>query len=470
MTAGSLLQYALTDPQVMWQSLSLYESNFTMFSSLLARKGLTASMLYGDMSGKSGFRTVGNRILEHSIRPPRMFKSKVISHTGGSTPGLNGAMFNIVTDSDKYFPNNVLQVGDSRFLLFVQNRTNTAHNTWTYQVSLKYNKPGSYVTPALLTAGNEIGLSHTNYPEISSDSYESTSGHEWHRNYMTIQRLKYTMSGSARATKIAIRHNGVTTWETQANLEMMQEWYRINERMYLWGVANNDGNGNCYLKDLDGKDIMAGDGLFAQGDAGLKFGYNRLTERVLNQILANMHMMANNDGMTEIAVLCGAEFHWEFNSLMKDVFAASPEVFHVTNADGQRGVATHFQYYQPLSNLRMYVIEHPSFSSPYEPTNYVNGRNMRSRRAVFVNLGNTVGGDPNVQLVALGNGTENRSMIMRGIPGMSGPGLGSATSGDNRIQLTASAVDAYQVHAISETALVLRNPMGVGELYPLRTS
>ena len=462
-TTQSLLQFALAKPEAMWQTLPLYRSNATVFSSLLARKGLTASTLYGDMSGKNGLRSVGNSILEWAIKAPPLHKGSIISHDGGSTPGLNGATFNIVCDVDKFKENMVLELVDQRTFLWVRSRTQTAQNTWTYNVSLKYNVPGAFADPTLLTAGKEIGFSHSNYPEISSDAFEMHSGMEWHRNYMTIQRIKYTMSGSARATKTIIEHNGAYTWESRANLEMMEHWYSMQEAMYLFGVATKDAANNVYLRDLDGKEVIAGDGLIASGDSGLKFGYNRLTDKVIKNVLYNMHQMQTSEGVQEYAVICGKQFAWEFSQLMADVFAANPQPLYEMK-NGQRGVNTGFSFYEPYPNVRMFVLEHPHFDSPYLPQEFINGRNPRSGRAIFTSLGNTIGGTPNVQLVALGNGQENRSMILRAVPGMVGPGI----SQDGRMQVAVSSVDAYQVHALSETALVLRNPYGVAELFQYR--
>ena len=454
---------ALARPEVMWQALSLYERNTTMFSSLLARKGLTASALYGDMSGKN-YRMVGNRILEWSIKAPNMHKGTIISHDGGSTPGINGAHWNIVTNVDKFAPNMVLGLVDNRTMLFVHSRTQTAQNTWTYEVSLKYNKPGAFVEPTLLTAGKEIGMSHSNYPEVSQDAFEVHSGMEWHRQYMTIQRVKYTMSGSARATRTIIEHLGQMTWETQANIEMMENWFRMQEEGYLLGRATVDGNGNVYLRDLDGREVISGDGLIAQGDASLKFHYNRLTAADLKNVLYNMAGLQTSDGMMEIAMLCGREFAWNFSDLMASTFNANPEPLYEVRPDGSRGVKTAFTFYEPYDGVRIFTLQHPSFDNPYKPVEFINGRNPNSNRAIFVNLGNTVGAQPNVELVALGNGSENRAMVMRGVPGMAGPGLSS----DGRMQLAASSIDAWQVHALSETALVLRNPMGVAEMIPYR--
>jgi hypothetical protein len=464
MTVPSLVQMALTKPEYMFAALELGAANYTMFSSLLARKGLTASLIYGEGAAKN-MRLVGNSIIEWGLRPPPVFKGKIVSFTSASEtqPGLNGEMFTIVVDTDKFMPNMVLKLVDHRTLLFVQSRSQVSPGNWSYQVSLKYNRTGSFVDPTLLATGKEIEFDHTNYPEMSSDAFELRTGMEWHRNYLTIQRIKYTMSGSARATKVIVEHNGYKTWETRANLEMMQHWFSMQERALLLGKATRDAAGNHYLRDLDGREVVSGDGLLASAEGSLKFGYNRLTPKVLHNVLMQMQNMRNDSGMLEVAVMGGREFVYEFSEMMRDVFAANPQPLF-QEKDGERGVNGGFSWYQPWPDTRIYVGHHPHLDNPYGARELVNGRNPNSGRAIFVSLGNLVGGDANVQLVALGNGEENRAMIMRGIPGMAGP----AISKDGRMELTAHPVDGWQVHALSETGLILRDPMGVAELFRYR--
>jgi hypothetical protein len=73
-----------------------------------------------------------------------------------------------------------------------------------------------------------------------------------------------------------------------------------------------------------------------------------------------------------------------------------------------------------------------------------------SRKGIFASLGNTIGGDPMIELIALGK----RAMIKNQIDGM--------TSGKDT---TSNSMDGKQVQILSETGIALRNPYGVAELY-----
>src|SRR5690606_29208096 len=122
-----------------------------------------------------------------------------------------------------------LELEDRNTLLYVLSKSPTTDGNWAYRVKVVGNRPGAYCPPYLLEAGREIGFGHTAFPELSSDAGEKSTYGEWHTEWIGIQRMKHTISGSAKATKVWLEHNCVRTWDYQQNLDMYKRWAMAHE-------------------------------------------------------------------------------------------------------------------------------------------------------------------------------------------------------------------------------------------------
>lgn len=78
---------------------------------------------------------------------------------------------------------------------------------------------------------------------------------------------------------------------------------------------------------------------------------------------------------------------------------------------------------------------------------------------MFISLGNTIGGDPNIELVTLGNGTEDRTYVKKIIDGMTSVG------GESKRIYASNSMDGVQVQVLSETGVCMKNPFGLAEMY-----
>ncbi len=468
-TTPMLSQLGMLSPEVLMQIHTLFEGQESGLSSLLTKRGMFVKGKYAGMQNSGNFHVLGNRKVKWALKGLPFRKGNIVSHTGGNTPGLNGAMFDIVLNTDFFSVNDDLELVDRRTLLHVQAKNvQMTGSTTTYTVSLKYNQQGSYCDPTLLTTGYEIGFGHTSFPEASEDAGEKNTTYEWHTEWMGIRRMKYTISGSAANQKMWITHNGQRIWDYVQNIDMFKRWSQMTEHANIFGQATVDANDNVYLKDLSGRDIIDGNGLLAQGDAGLKWQYNRLSIDTIEDVLSNMaDLSADAEGNVSVACLCGPDFYLDFNRLMRDVFRMNPEPLFVSGPDGNK-VSTNFKYYQ-MGNYKIEFIQSNFWNAPWRPTlRGSDGRSTNNGDAIFVNLGNTPGGDPNVMLTTIGNGEEDRSFVHRIINGMTGKGAPVKDGATGMVEMAASPVDAKQVHVLCESGIVLKNPFGVAELRKAR--
>jgi hypothetical protein len=70
---------------------------------------------------------------------------------------------------------------------------------------------------------------------------------------MTLQRMKYSISGTANAMKESTRwveHRGQKTWLSYAQDQMLKRWAQANEYANLMGKGTVTVNGDVLMKDL----------------------------------------------------------------------------------------------------------------------------------------------------------------------------------------------------------------------------
>jgi hypothetical protein len=461
-TERSLGAALLTRPEMSANVANIWEDNYTAFSSLLARKGLVKRNVFQGLE-KKDFRVIGNRKFMWSIKGYPFTKTTISGTystqpgTDNNKPGERGTVVNLPLLSNYYSPNDVLELNDADTKVVVMNEYPLeASGVFWYKVKLVSNIDGDYINPALLADGNEVSVSYTMFPELSETGYEKNQYPEWRTEYMTIQRMQYSISGSAAATEIVwVEHNGQKLWIKKQELAMMQRWYIMRENQLLFGKPTIDTNDVVKVKDLQGRDLFAGSGVVNQGDASLQYTYNRLNTRTIETIMQNMQLLTNGDGMTEIFVQGGQQFVWDFDRLMRDVFKTNPLPLFKADADF-RGVESNFNQYS-IGGVKMTVSWNRSIDAPWRATkNDSYGISSRSKEAYFFSSG-TVNDNPNIELVTLGANGQNRAFVKKVIDGM-------ATPDDMSKMYASNSVDGFQVQVLSETGVKLENEWGIASL------
>ena len=462
---NSLARALLLRPEISTHISNLFEDNFSAFSSYLSRMGLTKKGLYEGLS-EPNFKVIGNRKFMWSLKGYPFRKGTVTdeyySAVSMSQPGINGSEVTIYLDTDYFSPYDVLELSDrytggagTQVQVMNEMPQEISNHVWAYKVKLKTNYPGNpdapaYINPLLIQRGMEVGYSHNSFPEMSETGYEKNTFPEWHTEYMTIQRMQYSISGSAGESVLWVEHNGQKLWFPQQDYEMMRRWAYSRENQLLFGQATIDQNDHVYMKDLLGREIVSGNGIMTQGVGALKFQYNVLSQKVIENVMRDMQLLANGDGPVELFVMGGQAFCWDFDHLMRDVFKYNPMPLFVSDAQAKMGVKSNFTSFEG-PGVRIIVAWGKALDAVWRPQQYdMYGVAKNSRKGIFVSLGNTIGGDPMVELIALGK----RAMIKNEISGM--------TAGK---EFTSNSMDGKQVQILSETGIALRNPYGVAELY-----
>jgi len=453
--ANHLLQAALVEPEIMPQLATLFKSDATAFSSLLANKGLTSSGLYSGLESDS-YKVVGNRKVMWPVKGINRRKGTILSTSivTAATPGIGGEIVTAYLDTNWFSPYDVLELADNKTLV-----TNVDENlpeqmsdgSYRYYWRLNRKSSTSYINPGLLAAGMEVGFAMTNFYEMSETGYEKYTFDNWAFSHMTIQRMKWSISGTAaqmKTKKIWIEHGGEFGWLEAAEMQMLERWARAREFQLMFGQGTVDQDDTIYMKDMKGREIMAGDGLLNIGDGALRFPYHKMTELFIENLFNNVQIMSNGDGVQEMAAIGGRAFMTDFNKLMRKIAGDSyPGIVEGSGAD--KGINTTYRYFE-FNGVRVYPIHHKWFDDPSRPhLTTREGRWAESSRAVFTSLGKTDVGTNNVELLTLGN----RAFLQGSVKGINAGGA------------MQNSIDGEHHHVLSETGIKCANMFGVAEIF-----
>ena len=465
-TSNHLMRFAISNPEILPYVATLFQGNETAFSSLLANKGLISGDLYNNANPKTKvYRTVGNRKVQWRVTGSKLRKGHIVSYDGvtfvddaniATAPGKNQAIVTIYLDTNWFSPKDVLEMDDLRTQIHVADDSlpkEVDPGIWAYRVRLVTSKREDYIHPTLLGANMEVGFLYTAFEEMSETAYEKYTFNDMAYSHMTIQRMKWSISGTAdqmSTSKVWVEHNGLKLWSEYADLEMLARWAIARENQLIMGKGTVTEKDEIVLKDLENREIIIGDGLIEQGDGSFRMPYNTLNKSVLHNVMKNTQQYANNEGIVEIAAIGGQEALWDFHELMaKDLVASGAGNSIVEGTGSAKGINLDVAYYQ-YSRVRFTPVWHKFFDNPARPQSLtVNGKRPESGRLIFVSLGNTKFNQPNVELLALGN-----RQFLRG-----------EVNGINKGGQMANSVDGKHVHVLSETGIAVHDPYGVAELY-----
>ncbi len=456
--SNHLLQVALAEPEVIPQFATLFEKESTAFSSLLAKKGLTSKGLYAGLQSDS-YRVVGNRKVMWPVKGIDKRKGTILASTStliASTPGYGGEVVTLDLDTNWFSPKDVLELKDKKTLVLVvddQLPTEIESGKWRYFVRMVRSDKTDYIAIALLGVGSEIGFAYTMFEEMSETAYEKYTFDDWSGSWMTIQRMKWSVSGTAAQMKVKkhwITHNGEMAWLTHAEMQMLKRWAEAREYQLLFGKGTVTDKDEVLMRDMKGRDIVGGDGLLNIGDGSLRFPYNRLTTDVIKNLMRNLQILADPNGKLEVAVIAGQEFMFQWGELMETMGLNLNPSQMVEGTGSTKGINATYSFYE-FNNVRFIPVWHKFFDDPSRPSwTTTEGFEKESQRAIFVSLGQADVGTNNVELLALGNRSFRKGTI-----------AGINQGGD----AMKSSVDGEHTHVLSETGIKCANMYGVAELY-----
>ena len=296
-----------------------------------------------------------------------------------------------------------------------------------------------------------------------------------YKNWLTTHRRKSVITGSALTDITWIENNGHRLWyftaedikEKQFMYEMeLQRWY--GKASFAASSADDfPGDNGDTLVNINSKAVRTGDGILEQIDSVNQATYTggALTEEIITEFIGKLALNASNAEGNEYVVFTGMEGKIAFHQAMKGLLTsdgAGGGSIYDAQAGKDISLGGNFTTYYALGN-KITLAYCPVFDDPNvhsatvsDTDSFGAARKKESAKMVFMDFG-TTSGVSNVELIAKGAEGINRNYIKKYVPGMVNPF-------DQGSMMAASGDDNFECHLLSESGIIVRNPLSCGIL------
>lgn len=446
-----LMRHAINNPDVLPSIFSLYQDEETPLSSILNQKGLKTKGLYEGMNNGK-YKTVGSNHVQYAIAASDVRKMRFKSNAAGVTfesviyptqPGYRNSAFVVYSDSNWAGSKEIVELNDNRTQLYVYDLEpprEVESGVWRYEMKLVTGSREEYCNPDLLTEGSEFMPVQTAYEQdFSETGIEKYTFASWGHAYLTLQRVKYSYSGTAEAMKEDKKwtiHNGTRGFLSYAEDTMMRRAAKYNEYAAIFGTQTVSEDGKVMLTDKAGREILAGSGIMNQGDGAYEYAYNKFTKKFLKSLMKDIDLRVGKDGVTECVLVGGQEVTAGFSEVMREYGITQNQ--NIVGEGAEKGINDTYSYYE-FDGIRVIPKRWRFLDGPERPTKILtDGTSRSSWDGFIVPLGQTSGGDNQVELVQLRK-----------------PKTGTV-SGINQGGEMATSVDGSSVHMLFQCGVISR--------------
>ena len=386
----------------------------------------------------------------------RLNRPSTITADGTSTAGQGHAAFNLEVAEDYLNPNDTIRFKDGTTAIVLS--APTGSGPYTYSVKLQSNDAAA-VLDASAISGQTVSTIGSVFEEGSAQGFENHVYPDWYVNYLTTSRKAKSISGSALTDITWIENNGQRLWYfTDQNLVMEEYLYQL-ELSRWYGKSTMDANGvsQVLIGGAGTKPLIAGDGLLAQISSANSSTYNGgLTEDAIVDFIAQLSLNSgkkNNSWM----VFTGTAGKVAFHKAMRDLVQTGSSLIYDMDQARNLELGVHYTTYNALGH-RITLVHCPIFDDAnlHTDTATPQGYPKESYRMVFMDMGVT-NGISNVEVKVKGAGGIDRGMIVKYVPGMVNPF-------DQKSMVASSGKDGFTCEVLSESGLIVRNPLACGQL------
>ena len=325
-----------------------------------------------------------------------------------------------------------------------------------------------------LAVGDVIGVigNAFNQGSLASEVGQNYAYPDTYKNWLTLSRKKTKIMGTDLTDVTWIESNGHRLWyftkEQQMTDQFMyelecQRWYGKKSVGTAANAADFPGDSgiaganSAFTAGLP----MMGDGLLAQIDSANQATYTAgaLTEEDIVNFIGTLSKNALNAEGNVFTVFTGTQGRIDFHRAMKDLLVTlgSGTPVFAGKGGGDVALGANFSEYNVLGN-KMILAYCPVFDDPnlHNSISSTFDSSNESGKMVFVDMG-MQNGVSNVELIAKGAEGFNRSFVKKYVPGMVNPY-------DYNSMMAANGDDFFECQILSESGIILRNPLSCGIL------
>ena len=332
---------------------------------------------------------------------------------------------------------------------------------------------------ATLSQGGVLGVIGSAFGQgsLGDEVGELYAYPETHRNHLTLSRRKCKINGLDLHDVTWVEHNGHRLWYFTKEQQMTDQFMYELELNRWFGKSSMD-TGFDFPGDAgdptNGHPIM-GDGIIAQIDSSHSFVYdvaNGLTDAILLDTIATLSLNTMKATGNEFVVFTGMQGMVQFQKAMKTYLgnslsnAGSASSIMVDKAGQEVSVGANFTTYHALGS-KLTLVHNPCFDDPNLGNIALDGTSklmtsgttgQLSGLMVFMDMSQQ-DGVANVELIAKGAEGYNRNYVKKYVPGMINPN-------DPSSLMAANGNDTFECHILSESGVIVRNPLSCGILKP----
>lgn len=306
---------------------------------------------------------------------------------------------------------------------------------YCYEMVLIGNNVNASVNITALQPGCGLGHAGNSYAEGSIGGGVKSA--TWYTIENQLQILKSSFSWTEIAAKkvcefeiVAANGTKYTNWMPLRMFEMMDQFSMSLEEVMFFSKCNLSSiNGDIPSthKDKNGKPIRTTRGLDEQVGRANTEVTNEITPELIRYLSMDMSPSMFGEA-SEAALMCGKGFADKFDLAMKlgaSTYTTIDTHFTTDNKKGYLTFGNHYNTYKSITGQAFTIMHCPMLDDPERFPGKVGNNNFTpmSYKAWFMDLGDK-DGSSNLELLSLGNGTNN-NYLFGGVVN----GLGHATSG-----------------------------------------
>ena len=360
-------------------------------------------------------------------------------------------------DTVKFYKNRMCFVdgqptGDGPFYYKFQvisgNAATAVRDTFTFASDAALAGPGARVNyvSTLFPSGSDRGYSNNNYP----DKYI-----QW----ISIHRKGLDCDGDFLGDVTWATYNNTSMWYWTEEAKVEKQMLKSMEHWRWYGRTTMSADGKCFLW-VDGKPVIAGDGLIAQIEGINDYFFTSSSAINRNSLAEYMVMLATKAKSFDNnrwVILCGSRFATLWHEVFeKSVYDNGNMIFSYA-AGKEIELGGNFTTYRIGTNTvtlqRVSIFDDEELHSERDEEGYL----LESSRAIWLNMGE-VDNESNISIIAKKGLQGDRGFMKRYIPGMINP----LQSESVREAITSNAKDAFSVEWLSHTGLAIKSPFCCG--------
>jgi len=422
---------------------------------ILDIKGMkTSNLNFGTNNHR--FRTVGSNHVKYRLDEDDLIIRHIKSNHLGVTyecdmypdkPGYKQSTVVFYSDSNWDGFQEVIEMNDNDTYLYnLLDPEEIGDGVWKHTVKLVSNDPEEWIDLSVFDEGAEYIVRYNMHEQdFSERGVEKYSFKGWADGYLTLQRFKYSISGTAKAKlkngkvrAYVVENNGEKAFLLEAEHLMMKRATEQLNAQYIYGKTTvSVDTGKPILTNAKGRNILAGNGIVFGNGGPVHIPFNGWTIKFLDWLIAMIdeYVSAGNDGHQEVVMLMAPASYSSFNSLMRS--KGLTQNSNITGEGAEKGIIDTYKFYE-LGGIRLIAMKEPTMRKRPRKLE-LDGTYANDWDTVLVPLGLTEGGNNGVELMQLR-------------PASKGTVAGIDEGGN-----IASSVDGSSTHILFQNGIISQN-------------